>query len=963
MSKSIWMLSAGLFALATPAAAQDTDTDDSAAETTQGATAEAGAVDDAADSEEPRDSGDIIVTATRRNEALSDVPLAVSAVTAETLENSGITDIRQLTQVSPSLMVSSTSSEAGAGVARIRGIGTVGENPGLESSVALFIDGVYRSRTATGLTELGQIDRVEVLRGPQGTLFGRNASAGIISVITAKPRFEQEGNAQLTYGNYDYLRGEIGLTGPITENIAYRIDGIYTKRDGFLNDVISGRDVNDRDRYLIRGQMLFRPTDALEVRLIGDYTNRNEECCGATILPARDRTLVAGTVTENPSNIAALERGLGAIVNDDPFARNISITPGRTYRQDVEDYGFSGEVVYDFGGAELTSITAYRYNKFIRGQDIDFGNLDILFRDDDGSANQSFKTFTQELRLQGEAFGGRLDFLVGGYFANEELKVVDNFAYGADFERFANCLLFSSVLPSAVQPTPTGNCVNSTVLGGTIGQLTAGIAATQAGIAALSAIPPASRTPAQVAQLAALQAQLASLSSSRATLGALNANPARPGFGSLAAAVGLPTFTFNGVGLRDRYEQTSRNFALFTHNIVKVTDTVNLTLGLRYTTERKTLDATLTDNNVLCRTISASPLAGFGTLPCVIPSVPGGALSLENGRRKESEFSGTAVISWKPDPSVLTYLSYSRGYKAGGFNLDRSALPRQLTPPTALAPVAGPVLGTATLDDLEFEPETVDALELGVKYNGPGIDVNFSAFNQLFDKFQLNTFNGVNFEVENIASCDDFLLGQDTDNSRFTGACAGKLKAGVRSRGVEIEAFARPIRDVGLNLGASIIDTKYRRNLVGGDGGPLSPALFQLPERRISNSSFYTFTGSANWSPLIGSSGIRGLVYVDGRYQSKFNTGSDLDLEKIQDGFFVMNARIGLRGPDNLWGIELWGQNILDKDYLQVAFDAPVQGSGTIRGLRSGFTARTTQLFGAFLAEPRTYGVTVRTRF
>ena len=92
--------------------------------------------------------------------------------------------------MSPSLLVSSTSSEAGAGGARIRGVGTVGDNPGLESSVAVFIDGVYRSRVGLGLTELGQVDRIEVLRGPQGTLFGRNASAGLISIITAKPRFE-----------------------------------------------------------------------------------------------------------------------------------------------------------------------------------------------------------------------------------------------------------------------------------------------------------------------------------------------------------------------------------------------------------------------------------------------------------------------------------------------------------------------------------------------------------------------------------------------------------------------------------------------------------------------------------------------------------------------------------------------------------------------------------------------------
>ena len=145
MRKSSWLVSVGLFALATPAFAQTaqstTDTDKQAARPTPGA-AEGAAVEDQARQQQPVDTGNIVITATRRNQALSDVPMAVSAVTAQQLENTGASDIRQLNQVAPSLLVSSTSSEAGAGVARIRGIGTVGDNPGLESSVGVFVDGV-----------------------------------------------------------------------------------------------------------------------------------------------------------------------------------------------------------------------------------------------------------------------------------------------------------------------------------------------------------------------------------------------------------------------------------------------------------------------------------------------------------------------------------------------------------------------------------------------------------------------------------------------------------------------------------------------------------------------------------------------------------------------------------------------------------------------------------------------------
>ena len=214
MRKSIWMLSASLAVLSTSAFAQDTAEQPS---TPAEAPVEAASVDTAAQNAEAEDNSAIVVTATRRSEALSDIPLAVSAVTADTIKNSGAVDLRGLNQVSPSLLVSSTSSEAGAGGARIRGIGTVGDNAGLESSVAVFIDGVYRSRIGTGLTELGPVDRVEVLRGPQGTLFGRNASSGLIHVITAKPKFTTEAYGEATIGNFNLRRLDGGVTGAITD--------------------------------------------------------------------------------------------------------------------------------------------------------------------------------------------------------------------------------------------------------------------------------------------------------------------------------------------------------------------------------------------------------------------------------------------------------------------------------------------------------------------------------------------------------------------------------------------------------------------------------------------------------------------------------------------------------------------------------------------------------------------------
>jgi iron complex outermembrane receptor protein len=835
-----------------------------------------------ANADEGLEQGDIIVTATQRAQSLSDVPIAVSAVTAESLQNSGATDLRQLNQLSPSLLVSSTSSEAGAAVIRIRGIGTVGDNPGLESSVAVFVDGVYRSRGGTALTEMGAVDRVEVLRGPQGTLFGRNASAGLIHIVTAKPRFETEGTAEVTYGNFDFWRLVGGITGGLVDDkLAYRLDGVYTRRDGFVEDVISGRTVNNRDRYLLRGQLLYTPNDDLEVRLIGDFAKRNEECCASNYLPFRTsfRDAAGNVQVTNANPVVNVIRGLGGVITDDTYSRQTSITPGRDYRSDVTDWGLSGEVNWQLGFANLTSITAWRDWKVSSGQDADFNNLDILYRD---NQTRRFRTFSQELRLNGTLFDDRLDWLVGGYYAHETLDLFDNLKYGADYMRYANAIVRLSA-------------------------------------------------------------------------------PTFPGYEAIAAAVGRPGDTLNGRGITgDTYRQTSRNFAIFTHNVFDIVeDKLQLTLGGRYTNERKELDVSLNSDNTLCAAIAGSPspqIRGLAALPCVINPINNFNAS---DTRNEDEFTGTVVLSWKPIPELLTYASYSVGYKAGGFNLDRSAL-------NAAAP---------DLAQLQFEEETVDSWELGAKLDLKGMQINVAAFRAVFDQFQLNTFNGTNFIVENIQSCSDDLNGGDRDfaglpvngvpltaaQAAATGRCDGDVRGGVTSTGVELETLFFPIDDLTVSLGLTYVETRYRNNLVGIGGRPFPTPLFNLPGQPLSNAPDLAQTGAVTWTPPV-TDDIRALVYVDWRLQSDNNTGSDLFDEKRQAPVMQVNARLGLNGNDSKWAVELWAQNLFNEQFQQVAFNTPLQGGGTIAQTARGGPNATT-MFGSFLAEPRQFGVTLRTRF
>ena len=895
---------------AAPAMAQDADTTN--AQQQADATTTATGDDLAAN-----DQTVIVVTAQGRRQALADVPVSVNAVSGDLLEKSGVSDIRELNQVAPSLLFSSTGNEAN-GSARIRGVGTVGDNPGLESSVPVFIDGVYRSRSGTALSELGPIDRIEILRGPQGTLGGRNSTAGLISIYTAPPEFTLSGYGAFTYGNYDMVKGEAGINLPLSETIAARLDGVYLKRDGFYHDVVNNTDVNNKDRFLVRGQLLFEPTPDISFRLIGDYSEKSEACCAATFVQADFAPLArvspgldpftrptggpALTSTSNP--IIPILLGMGQdprALTQSTFNRDIYVSPGRSYEGKTKDYGVSGELNWNFGNTRLTSITAYREYSNNQASDTDYTQVDILYRAPGPDAGaREFQTFSQELRLNGSAFDNKLDWLVGGYFAHEKLQTRDNLRFGSQYGTFANCRIALAINPLLANPS-ADNCfgANIAAIDGTLGAPAFGAA-----------------TPLIIA-----------------------------GINNLAQIKDL-----GGTG--DVYNQTSDNFAIFTHNIVHLTDKLDLTLGLRYTNETKKFDATFANDNVYCpanrqllSSLLTTPLAGLaGGL--IALSCQGNSTSELDGvsvsdQRKEDELTGTAILSYKPSRESLIYASYSHGYKAGGFNLDRSALAN----PLALD------VNNLNVSNLQFGAEKVDAYEIGFKYSTRKFSFGVDVFRQEFRNFQLNTFNGSVFLVQNVNSCSTDLGGADTDASATTGACsANDVKPGVISEGIEVEGSVSPVKDFTVTMAVTYANTHYKNNLIGNDtGAPLDPALRLLPGDNLSNAPEITATSSISWTPELGSSGLKGLVFFDARMVGDYNTGSDLLYGKEQDGFVVVNGRIGVTNIGGHFAIEGWVRNLFDKQYTQVAFNTP-------------FVAPQ-QTYSAFLAEPRTYGVTVRGKF
>jgi outer membrane receptor protein involved in Fe transport len=773
----------------------------------------------------------IVVTAQKREQNLQDVPIVVTAVSEQLLQDTGVRDIKDLTLLTPGLIVTSTSNESST-TARIRGIGTVGDNPGLESSVGVVIDGVYRPRNGVSFGDLGEMERIEVLKGPQGTLFGKNTSAGVINVVTKKPTFEFGSNIELTAGDYGLLEGSASLNGPIAGDVvAGRIFAAYRERDGYL-DVVTGPGPRteaedfDREFYTTRGQLLIQPSETFNVRLVGDYTKREENCCAA---PQAELTPTTPVLQVLNAIVP------GSFANPaDPFER--VAYSNRDTTQDVEDMGASAEINWDLGGSTLTSVTAWRDWEIVNGQDSDFTTVDILYRNPDGNFGNQFEQLSQELRLAGDT--GRLNWLVGGFYAAEDLTSRNQLLYGNHFRTYYNALLQNALAPF-----------------------------------------PASAWPANV-------------------------------------------------GTQDVYEQDSETWALFTNNSLRLTDALELTVGLRYTNESKDLDTQYINQHggVGCSILRntpaflASPAAPtiFG-IGCATYADPIFNNLATTQSIDENEWSGTAKLAYRFTDEFMTYASFARGYKASGFNLDR-----ERTGNSALNP--GTPGGIAADTDTSFDKELVDSYELGVKtqWLGNTLLLNGALFYQDYTDFQLNTFTGIQFVVTSLPQ--------------------------VVSQGVDVDmVWFTPLEQLSLQGGVTYAETTIE------DFGAAAP--FFRPERENDTLSFapeWSGSLSATFEQPIGAN-LLFRANLGAKYTSEYNTGSNLDVRKIQDAYTLVNARLGFGAENESWMIEAWAQNLTDEEYYQVAFDATLQGSSA--------GAVPTSTIDAFLGPPRTYGVTARFKF
>lgn len=881
------------------------------------------------------DADQIIVTATKRAQTLQEVPVAVSVVDAEVIEESQILDLIDLQTVVPSLRVTQQQNSSQTNFV-IRGFGNGANNPGIESAVGVFIDGVFRSRSASSILDLPTLDRVEVLRGPQSTLFGKNVSVGAISITTRLPSFEWEGSVEATYGNLDTVQFRGTLSGPISDTLAFRVSGSTNNRDGIYTNLVTGDDnINERDRWSARAQLLWEPTDTMSWRLIGEYNRIEEVCCGAV-------QLVNGDASQFIA--APPPFGLGEIITpvQDLDAREVALNTEPT--NELVGRGGSLHGDWDIGWAQLTSITSWR-------QQIDNNNTDVDFTGADLAVNPlrlDTKTFTQEVRIAGETDTGfgRVNWLAGGFYFDDDVSFERDVIFQSEIRPFINGLL--------------------TQLAGT------DLDAVEAGVAG----------PSQLAQALTTGG------------GALF-----PEFMPMGGATTLlPGQAYQpGQGVFGDYQLDNRSFSIFGQIDWEITDRLTITGGVSYINDRKiaTGESLLTDafSNfdldqfdtsgnafvaatalgtaigeafnpadptaffVAAQTLAATDPAAFAAardgavafaqanpglnplLPLTAQLAPLGAVQFFNpqvnfpqpgavrepgntlsddGFSRDTDFSYTARIAYDVTDNLNVYFNYGTGFKASAVSLTSDSTPPQQLPD-------GTVFGRFA------SPEEVRAFEIGLKTSFDGGYINIALFDQEVTNFQSNIFTGTGFIIAN---------------------------ADVQSVvGFEVDAAYSPIEPLDFTFALTYLDPEFESFpfapcVTLGIGAEVTPPECAAGAEFFDASGFrpagihpVSLSTAAVYTHEFGNGAI-GRARVEYLFESEVQTTDNIPASVASREVSVINANVSY-ALENGFSINVWGRNLTDDDYLLTGFPTVVQ----------------TGSFSGYVNNPRTYGVTVRKTF
>ncbi|MGO4501488.1 TonB-dependent receptor [Dyella sp. 2YAF14] len=778
----------------------------------------------------------ITVTARQREEELQKVPVAVSVVSGEWLDRSYTVNTQQLSLLVPSLYYNSANPRNTAYTIRGLGSNTLSvsaANDGIEPGVGFYVDGVYHGRPATAAFDFTDIERIEVLRGPQGTLYGKNTTAGAINITSREPTFVPEGSGELSVGENGFLQAKANVSGPLSDTVAGRFAAQFTERDGVLHNVNTGKDENSLDNYALRGQLLFKPNDDLNVRLIADVSNLDSDCCTQNYLRVGTSLKSAARQFEGLAlNLPA--HGFPVYV---PPSRNVydRLTDiDAPLHINTQDGGVSLNADWNLGAVTLTSITAWRYWKWDVANDRDYIGLPIQTVQRIPSRQDQY---SQEFRVASNG-EGPLSYVGGLYFYTQEINGKPISVYG---------------------PAATYWLVSTT-------------------------------------------------------------NFPR-----------MPDNLADGYGQYGNSHFEMKSYAAFGEANYRITDKLTATLGLRYTYEDK--------NGDYSTTVS-------GGLPTTPGSIQDNAkLSLFRPQSYSASDSGGNVsgrtnLAYQFTDSLMSYLSYARGYKSGGLNM--SGLP--------LDALNNPALATAVIKD-----ETNKTWEAGLKsawWNGRAT-LNLAAYHTTVDNYQANITSSV-----------------ETAALRTYPANIPE----VTVKGFEADFAAQVFQGFVLHASLAYADGKYsdyplgpcplewqNPNATGGCQPFKAPASLanktSNPRGNPNVPGAYVLTGLplAGLSKWAGSLGFdyvlpfrtgAFLFHVDSSARSGYNSDTSNSIYTRIAGYNVTNASVGYRFNDH-WEADVFARNVFDSNYI-TALTIHTGNSGLILGQPS---------------DPRMVGVTVRANF
>lgn len=755
---------------------------------------------------------EIVVFARKREESLQETPIAISAFSGEELGSRSLTNLMEVGSYVPNVTMATGQGGSGGGnngQVYIRGIGQIDFLFTTDPGVGIYIDGVFHPRTLGASMDLLDLERVEVLRGPQGTLFGKNTVGGAINVISKKPTGEFGGYGEVTLGRFDRtdFRGSIDF--PLAgDTLAGKISVSYKKRDSFgkRRDFATGRtldETGDEDQIGLRAAIRWQASEDVTVDLSADYSKWDQESVGTQLLGFDDTGVLGGGLGLLYNALVPGPGGLpisSAFVSGD---EDTSFGTGPNHNE-LDAWGVNATVAWDMGFATLTSITAYREMEAVFGRDGDGSPLSYVHTDQDQDQDQ----FSQELQLGGTAFEDRLEWVVGAFY-------FDEFGRDTNDVRLASGLFGAlEALPGAFIPlTPTSVCPG--------------------------AFPP---------------------------------NVCAGGAGNpFNITLDLDFDIFNEIDIE--------SVAGFAQGTFAVTEQLSVTGGARYTYETK-------EYFLVHRRVNSGAF--------IIPDT--------TVKDRWSEATYTASVQYEWNEELMTYFTFSRGFKSGGFN----------GRPTNQGEVQS------------FDPEFLDSYELGLKseWFERRLRLNLAGFFYDYEDLQ--------FTAVTADPADGTLL-LVVDNV-----------ATAEVQGFELELVARPME--GLDLTAAVGYTDFEVTDVDPSVSDVTTntEMVRTPEWTASASIEYTLPWDEHGAIRIRTD----WTYEDQSFSDVQNTPL-----VARDSSHIINARVTWEAATEFWGggwqLAVFGTNLTDKRVLVNGLQA-LSPFGTAEG---------------FFNRPREWGVSVRKSF